>query len=50
MGQHGSKYEDFYVPDLNERDYLSTFFGTLAEDDAIESVARVGLSHDRRQL
>ncbi|KAI9784184.1 MAG: hypothetical protein M1839_002690 [Geoglossum umbratile] len=46
--RHGGTYERFYMPDLVERDFQSIYFGTPSQDLLIESVARMGLSRDRR--
>jgi hypothetical protein len=48
MGHHGNTYEEFYMPDLIERDFQSIYFGTPSQDDLIRSVARMGLSRDMR--
>lgn len=48
MGHHGSTYEEFYMPDLIERDFQAIYFGTPSQDDLIRSVARMGLSRDMR--
>lgn len=48
MGHHGSTYEQFYMPDLIERDFQSIYFGTPAQDLLVRSVARMGLSRDER--
>jgi hypothetical protein len=48
MGHHGDTYEEFYMPDLIERDFQSIYFGTPSQDDLIRSVARMGLSRDMR--
>jgi Protein of unknown function (DUF3435) len=48
MGHHGNTYEEFYMPDLIERDFQSIYFGTPPQDDLIRSVARMGLSRDMR--
>lgn len=48
MGHHGSTYEEFYMPDLIERDFQAVYFGTPSQDDLIRSVARMGLSRDMR--
>ncbi|KAI9763522.1 MAG: hypothetical protein M1839_006442 [Geoglossum umbratile] len=46
--RHGSTYERYYMPDLVERDFQSIYFGTPSQDLLIQSVARMGLSRDRR--
>jgi hypothetical protein len=46
--RHGSTYERYYQPDLIERDFQSIYFGTPSQDLLIESVARMGLSRDKR--
>lgn len=46
MGHLGSTYEQFYLPDLIERDFQSIYFGTPAQDELIQQVARMGLSRD----
>jgi hypothetical protein len=46
--RHGGTYERYYMPDLVERDFQSIYFGTPSQDLLIESVARMGLSRDRR--
>ncbi|KAJ9634908.1 hypothetical protein H2199_008772 [Coniosporium tulheliwenetii] len=48
MGHHGSTYEQFYMPDLIERDFQSIYFGTPPQDALIRSAARMGLSRDKR--
>ncbi|KAJ9654854.1 hypothetical protein H2201_008928 [Coniosporium apollinis] len=48
MGHHGSTYEQFYMPDLIERDFQSIYFGTPSQDVLIQSVARMRLSRDKR--
>ncbi|KAJ9650093.1 hypothetical protein H2201_009318, partial [Coniosporium apollinis] len=48
MGHHGSTYEQFYMPDLIERDFQSIYFGTPSQDALIQSAARMGLSRDKR--
>jgi Protein of unknown function (DUF3435) len=48
MGHHGNTYEEFYMPDLIERDFQRIYFGTPAQDDLIRHVARMGLSRDNR--
>ncbi|KAJ9641087.1 hypothetical protein H2199_005755 [Coniosporium tulheliwenetii] len=48
MGHHGSTYEQFYMPDLIERDFQSIYFGTQSQDALIRSAARMGLSRDKR--
>lgn len=48
MGHHGNTYEQFYLPDLIERDFQSIYFGTQSQDKLIESAARMGLSRDLR--
>jgi hypothetical protein len=46
--RHGSMYERYYQPDLIERDFQSIYFGTPSQELLIESVARMGLSRDKR--
>ena len=46
--RHGSTYERYYMPDLIERDFQSIYFGTPSQDLLIQSVARMGISRDRR--
>lgn len=48
MGHHGDTYEQFYMPDLIERDFQSIYFGTSPQDEVIRAVARMGLTRDKR--
>jgi hypothetical protein len=48
MGNLGSTYEKYYTPTHIARDFQSIYFGSPSEDLLIESVARMGLSRDRR--
>jgi hypothetical protein len=48
MGHLGSTYEKYYTPTHITRDFQSIYFGSPSEDLLIESVARMGLSRDRR--
>jgi hypothetical protein len=48
MGHLGSTYEKYYTPTHIARDFQSIYFGNPSEDLLIESVARMGLSRDRR--
>lgn len=48
MGHLGSTYEKYYTPTHIARDFQSIYFGSPSEDLLIESVARMGLSRDRR--
>jgi hypothetical protein len=48
MGHLGSTYEKYYTPTHIARDFQSIYFGSPPEDLLIESVARMGLSRDRR--
>jgi hypothetical protein len=48
MGHHGDTYEQFYMPDLIERDFQSIYFGTSPQDEIIRAVARMGLTRDKR--
>jgi hypothetical protein len=48
MGHHGDTYEQFYMPDLIERDFQSIYFGTSPQDELIRAVARMGLTRDKR--
>jgi hypothetical protein len=48
MGHLGSTYEKYYTPTHITRDFQSIYFGSPSEDLLIESVARMGLSQDRR--
>ncbi|KAL1593050.1 hypothetical protein SLS59_009375 [Nothophoma quercina] len=41
-------YEKYYTPTHIARDFQSIYFGSPSEDLLIESVARMGLSRDRR--
>ena len=46
--RQSSTYEQYYMPDLIERDFQSIYFGTPSQDLLIQSVARMGISRDRR--
>lgn len=46
MGHNCSTYEQFYMPDLIEREFQSIYFGTPSQDLLIRSVARMGRSRD----
>ena len=48
MGHLRSTYEKYYTPTHIARDFQSIYFGSPSEDLLIESVARMGLSRDRR--
>lgn len=48
MGHLGSTYEKYYTPTHIARDFQSIYFGSPPEDLLIESVARMGLTRDRR--
>ena len=48
MGHLGSTYERYYIPTHIARDYQSIYFGSPSQDLLIKSVARMGLSRDRR--
>ncbi|KAI1510323.1 DUF3435 domain containing protein [Pyrenophora tritici-repentis] len=48
MGHLGSTYEKYYTPTHIARDFQSIYFGSPSEDLLIQSVARIGLSRDRR--
>ncbi|KAF2254792.1 hypothetical protein BU26DRAFT_500479 [Trematosphaeria pertusa] len=48
MGHHGDTYEQFYMPNLIKRDFQSIYFGTPSQEDLIWSIARMGLSRDKR--
>ncbi|OCK92249.1 uncharacterized protein K441DRAFT_188551 [Cenococcum geophilum 1.58] len=48
MGHHGDTYQQFYLPDLIERDFQSIYFGTPSQDDLIQHAARMGISRDER--
>jgi hypothetical protein len=48
MGHLGSTFEKYYTPTHIARDFQSIYFGSPSEDMLIESVARMGLSQDRR--
>jgi hypothetical protein len=48
MGHLGSTYEKYYTPTHIARDFQSIYFGSPLEDLLIESVARIGLTRDRR--
>ncbi|KAK4934783.1 hypothetical protein LTR10_024040 [Elasticomyces elasticus] len=48
MGHHGNTYEQFYLPDLIERDFQSIYFGTAPQEELIQAVARMGLTRDKR--
>ncbi|KAF7567787.1 hypothetical protein PtrM4_124000 [Pyrenophora tritici-repentis] len=48
MGHLGSTYEKYYTPTHIARDFQSIYFGSPSEALLIESVARMGLSRDRR--
>ncbi|KAH8702673.1 hypothetical protein GQ44DRAFT_631526 [Phaeosphaeriaceae sp. PMI808] len=48
MGHLGSTYEKYYTPTHIARDFQSIYFGSPSEDLLIQSVARMGLSLDRR--
>ncbi|KAF2194702.1 hypothetical protein K469DRAFT_547808 [Zopfia rhizophila CBS 207.26] len=48
MGHRGNTYEQYYIPTHITRDFQAIYFGSPSEDVLIESVARMGLSRDRR--
>ncbi|KAF2024834.1 hypothetical protein EK21DRAFT_77812 [Setomelanomma holmii] len=48
MGHLGSTYEKYYTPTHIARDFQSIYFGSPSEELLIESVARMGLSRDKR--
>jgi hypothetical protein len=48
MGHHGDTYQQFYLPDLIERDFQSIYFGTPSQDELIQHAARMGISRDER--
>ncbi|KAL5405073.1 hypothetical protein PMIN06_010286 [Paraphaeosphaeria minitans] len=48
MGHSSETYERYYTPTHIERDFQSIYFGTPSQEDLIRSVARMGLSRDRR--
>ena len=48
MGHHGDSYQQFYMPDLIERDFQSIYFGTPSQDDLIQHAARMGILRDER--
>jgi hypothetical protein len=48
MGHLGSTYEKYYTPTHIARDFQAINFGSPSEDLLIQSVARMGLSRDRR--
>jgi hypothetical protein len=48
IGHLRSTYEKYYMPTHIARDFQSIYFGSPSEDLLIESVARMGVSRDRR--
>jgi hypothetical protein len=48
MGHSSETYERYYTPTHIVRDFQSIYFGTPSQEDLIRSVARMGLSQDRR--
>lgn len=48
MGHSGDVFEKYYTPTHIARDFQSIYFGSPSEDLLIQSVARMGLSRDRR--
>jgi hypothetical protein len=48
MGHHGDTYQQFYLPNLIERDFQSIYFGTPSQDDLIQHAARMGISRDEQ--
>ena len=48
MGHTGDTYERYYTPDHIARDFQAIYFGSPPEEDLIRSVARMGLTRDRR--
>ncbi|KAF9729895.1 hypothetical protein PMIN01_11828 [Paraphaeosphaeria minitans] len=48
MGHSSETYERYYTPTHIARDFQSIYFGTPSQEDLIRSVARMGLSRDRR--
>ena len=41
-------YEQYYLPNLIERDFQSIYFGTTSQDELVQHVARMGISRDER--
>ncbi|KAK7177720.1 hypothetical protein PSPO01_16227 [Paraphaeosphaeria sporulosa] len=50
MGHSSETYERYYTPTHIARHFQSIYFGTPSQEDLIRSVARMGLSRDRRAL
>lgn len=48
MGHSSETYEKYYTSTHIARDFQSIYFGTPSQEDLIRSVARMGLSRDRR--
>ncbi|KAL5406034.1 hypothetical protein PMIN06_011235 [Paraphaeosphaeria minitans] len=48
MGHSSETYERYYTPTHIARDFQSIYFGTPSQEGLIRSVARMGLSRDRR--
>lgn len=48
MGHQGHVYEKYYMPTHIARDFQAIYFGTPSENDLVRSVARMGLTRDRR--
>jgi hypothetical protein len=48
MGHLGSTFEKYYTPTHMAQDFQSIYFGSPSETLLIESVARMGLTRDRR--
>ena len=48
MGHHGGTYEEFYMPTLIERDFISIYFGTPSQDELIKHAARMEIRRDLR--
>lgn len=48
MGHSSETYERYYTPTHIARDFQSIYFGTPSQEDLVRSVARMGLSRDRR--
>ena len=48
MGHSSETYERYYTPTHIARDFQTIYFGTPSQEDLIQSVAKMGLSRDRR--
>ena len=48
MGHTGDTYDRFYTPTHIAHDFQAIYFGSPSQEELIQSVARMGLSRDRR--